>query len=233
MLSSHLRARSYRLGEFLYDTDEPLRYLFFPVSGVISLQAVLGDGSGVEVGTVGSEGMVGSQILMALRESANMRAVCQMPCQVLLLPVNGLIAWLGGRQQLPDVLMAYFQVQLIETMQSVACNRLHRLTQRCARSLLVSHDRIHSDQLPMTHEFMAQMLGSRRASVTTALGRLQASGAISYRRGQVVVVDRELLEDAACECYEYVRSAREQLTPPPATWLAAHVVREAVGAATG
>lgn len=212
-LLEHLQVRRRKMKDVVYDAGGRVRTVEFPISGVISLVTVAGDGSVVEVSTVGNEGMVGLPVLLGSGASGNIRALCQMPGDTLAISARDFATWLNRRERLPGVMGAYVDLQLIEAAQSVACNRLHPVEERSARWLLLNHDRAQADDFPLTHEFMAQMLGVRRASVTLAASVLQRAGLISYRRGRVRIVDRAGLEEAACECYRVVRDAQERLLP--------------------
>ena len=218
-LVSSLRHVHFALGDQVFAAGQELRSVLFPTSGVISLLAGTGSGSQVEVSTVGREGMVGLPLLFGGRDSGNLRAVCQMPADSLLASAADFSRWLRGQPgRLPQVMEAYARLQFIVAAQAVVCSRLHQLDERCARWLLLTHDRAETDEFPITHEFLAQMLGVRRASVTLAARRLRKRRVIEYRRGQVRVLDRARLEEAACECYAVVRTAREQLIPTPRSW---------------
>ncbi len=219
-LAGRLSRRHFAMGDLLYGAGDRLREVCFPTSGVISLVAGTDRGEFVEVATVGSEGMVGVPLILGRSEAGNVMAVCQMPSDSLLVPAEQFAAWMDTHdRRLPAVLAAYLQLQLIEAAQSVVCNRLHALDQRCARWLLLSHDRARADEFPITHELLAQMLGVRRASVTLTVRRLQTLGLIATRRGSVRIEDRAGLEATSCECYAAVRYAQEELLPAPAAWL--------------
>jgi len=215
---SALRLMHHDIQERVCDAGEAFRHVHFPLSGVFSLLTVNSDGSVVEVATVGNEGMVGVPVFLGSGQASNVRVVCQVPGQTIALSASGFKDWLGVDGRLTEVFGAYVEVLLIEAAQSVACNRIHPVEERCARWLLRSHDRAGSDQFPMTHEFLSQMLGIRRASVTVAAGMLQKAGLIDYRRGNVTIVDRTGLEEASCECYGVVAEAQERLLPAPAGW---------------
>ena len=220
LLAPRLHSAHFAMGDVLFDAGDRLNHLCFPISGVISLVASTRLGALVEVSTVGREGVVGLPLFLGARDSANVRAVCQMPSEALMLSARHFAAWMDKHDRsLPSVLAAYIRLQFIEAAQSVLCNRLHRLEQRCARWLLLSHDRARADEFPSTHEFLSDMLGVRRPSVTLAVRRLRQRGLISSRRASITVEDRVGLEAASCECYAVVRDAWEQLLPQPKGWV--------------
>ena len=213
-----LRLTRHDIPEMICDAGEAFRRVHFPISGVFSLLTINSDGSGVEVATVGNEGMVGVPVFLGSGQANNVRVVCQVPGKTVAIATPDFQAWLGIDGRLTQVFGAYVEVLLIEAAQSVACNRIHPVEERCARWLLRSHDRARSDTFPLTHEFLSQMLGIRRASVTVAAGMLQHAGLIDYRRGRVTIVDRPGLEEASCECYTVVAEAQERLLPSPPEW---------------
>ena len=189
------------LGLSLHEPGETIRYAYFLNGGLCSLIVVTSDGSTVEVGVVGREGMVGTVLAVGMSRSPH-RAMA----------TNGLRARGETLRELaisqPEVLLSiirYAQVQGLLIAQTAACNRLHEIEQRLSRWLLISQDRLGCESLSMTHEFLAQMLGTGRPSVSLAAGILQRAGLIDYRRGKMKISDRKGLEAAACECYGNMR----------------------------
>jgi CRP-like cAMP-binding protein len=219
-LLSSMRRTLLPLRLVLYDAGGTVPRVHFPLAGVMSLVTVSKDGSSVEVATVGNEGMIGLPLLLGSGESGNLRAICQVPGSALSVSAHDFRRWLGS-DRLPQVLRAYVEYQMIEAAQSVACNRLHPVLERCARWLLLSHDRAGVVEFPLTHEFLAQMLGIRRASVTVAARTLQQAGLVSYKRGRIRILDRMGLEDASCECYGIVLREQARLLPAPPAWVRA------------
>lgn len=212
-LSPHLEPVSYALREQLFTPRESPRHAVFPVDGVISLVAELRDGSPVEIATIGNEGMTGLSIFLRT-DWLPYRAFVQVPGRALRVEAEVLERELERDDALVDVLRRHTQALLTQVAQSVACNRMHAVEERCARWLLMTHDRVHrAPQFPMTQEFLATMLGVRRATVTVAAGMLQRAGLIRYTRGKITVVDREGLEAASCECYASVREELDRLLP--------------------
>ncbi len=168
---------------------------------MISIVAMMRDGAAVEVGIAGREGMLGVQAVLGDDISLN-EAMVQIPGSALRLPAEVLRREAQTSVQLRGVLLRYVQAYLNSATQSAACNRAHLLEQRLARWLLTARDRAGADRLPLTHEFIAMMLGVRRAGVTVAAQSLQSAGLIHYAHGRITIADREGLEAAACECYE-------------------------------
>ena len=198
-----------RLRDTLYEANQPIRHVHFPLAGVVSMVATLQDGGTVEVGTIGQEGMVGLPAFLGA-ETAPLTTFAQVPGAAARMRVETLRAEIGASGPLVAVLHRYAQAFFTQLSQSVACNRLHSLPERLARWMLMTQDRA-GDEFAITHEFMGQMLGVHRPAVTGALLELQRAGALDYGRGQMRVLDRAVLEDAACECYGVVRSEYDRL----------------------
>ncbi len=197
----------------LQEVNEPVGHLWFPISGVCSVLAEMEDGSVVEVATVGREGMVGLPVVLDAGHSAQ-RIFAQIPGEAYRLSAA---AFTRLRPKLPalDRLLLRYALSLVSQIaQGSACNRLHPIEARCARWLLLTHDRVDSDSFPLTHDFLAQMLGVTRPSVTIAAGMLQKAGLIRYIRGVVDIVDRPGLEAASCECYGIVVREFDRLVRP-------------------
>jgi CRP-like cAMP-binding protein len=212
-LRSRLERVELGLRETVWEKDKPIPYVYFPLNGVISMIAIMRDGSAAEVGTVGNEGMVGLPVFLGAA-TANVRAFAQVPGEALRMPSEALREEVSTNGPLRDLLQRYTQALFSMIAQAAACNRIHAAGQRMALWLLMCHDRVGVDTFPMTQEFLAQMMGVRRATVTEEAGRLQATGAIDYRRGLINVVDRDALEAAACECYGVIREEYDTLLGP-------------------
>lgn len=189
---------------------EPISHVYFPLGGLVSLLAVMADGTALEVGLIGNEGLVGLPIFLGAGSTPG-RTLCLIPSEALRLPADAFRAEAGASGALDRVLRRYAQGLFTQVAQTAACNRLHPMAQRLARWLLLTHDRAGADEFPLTHEFVSQMLGVRRASVTVALGTLQQAGAIRSTRGRITIVNRPGLEAAACECYRLVRDEMDRL----------------------
>ncbi|HVS38684.1 MAG TPA: helix-turn-helix domain-containing protein [Gemmataceae bacterium] len=188
------------LRKVLHEPGDAIRYVYFPCSGVVSVVIPPdGKGDGVEVGLVGREGVVGVPVVLGA-DSTPARWVVQVPGEALRMSAD-LVRIHAGRGPLHDLLLLYANAYLVQVCQSVACNALHPVEERLCRWLLGVHARVESDHFPLTHEFIAAMLGVRRASVTQAARGLQEAGLIRYGRGRLEVLDRPGLESAACGCH--------------------------------
>ena len=193
-----------RVGEVMWEAHETIRWVVFPRTLVASLIVPLPDAKPVEAATVGCEGFVGVPIALGAT-STNLRAVCQIEGDALRLPADALVEVMAEHAPLTRLLLRYAQTLQEQTAQSAACNGRHDMIERCARWLLMTHDRVGGDQFYLTQDFLAQMLGVRRATVTVAAGQLQQAGLIRYARGRVTILDRERLEAASCDCYRIMR----------------------------
>ena len=199
--------------QLIYLPYEPIEHVYFPLAGVISVLSVADDAS-IEIVTVGSEGMAGIGVHLG-KPVMPWRAIVQIPGHALRIEAATFRRAVERDHALRTMLDRYTQAMLIHVAQSAACNRLHPVEERCARWLLTSHDRAESDTFPVTQEFLSQMLGVRRASVTVAAGMLQRAGTIRYTRGKVRILDRAALEAAACDCYRITRTEYEELDVAP------------------
>jgi CRP-like cAMP-binding protein len=197
--------------QVIYQPDKPIDYVYFPQMGVLSLLATMKDGAQVEVATVGHEGMVGVGVLLDALH-VHLKVICQVPGASVRIKASAFRKEMQRSAALHRLMHRYTEALMIQFTQGVACNRLHTVEQRAARWLLMTRDRVESDTFPLTQEFLGQMLGVRRASVTVVAGLLQKAGLIQYARGVVRVMDRKGLEKQACECYEVIRSEVERLT---------------------
>jgi CRP-like cAMP-binding protein len=196
-------------GERLGTAGGSARDVYFPRSGAVSLVARLGSGRLIEVESIGSEGVVG--LSMVFGGASELEAVGQLAGEAARLRADAFRAFLREFQPLRRALLRYTDTVLAQAQQSAVCHASHPIEARCARWLLVAHDRMGRAALPITHEFLALMLGVRRASVTVALGVLRRSECISYGRAVVRVVDRAALEGASCECYGMLRAGRDRV----------------------
>jgi len=210
VLSPDLQLVKLELGQTLHAPDEKIKHVYFPTTSVISLLASLDNGDSVETGLIGSEGIVGTSIALGVDAGSSL-ALVQGTGVALRLPSLSLPPFLrnGGifRQKTFEFINSLFA----QTAQTAACNRAHTVSQRLARWLLLTHDRVEGDELELTHELIARMLGSRRAGVSVAANDLREAGLISYTRGRVTVIDRTGLEAASCECYRMVKSHFDRL----------------------
>jgi CRP-like cAMP-binding protein len=183
----------------IHEPYEPITDVYFPISGVVSMVSEMRDGT-VEVGTVGREGMTGLPLVLHANTMPS-RAFVQVPGHAYRMRGVDLCAALRRSPRIERLVYRYVLALFDQAAQHAACNRLHALEERCARWLLMTHDRVDGDVLPLKQQFLAEMLGVHRPAGTIAAGDLQKAGVIRYTRGKVTVLDREALEDAACECY--------------------------------
>lgn len=209
-LAPHLTAVSLPLGEILYKTEERIQYVYFPNSGVVSFVAHMKDGASVEVGLVGSEGMVGIPLALGDNVSQN-EAIVQIADGGMRMKASVLTEELKRGGQLQVLLFRFALASIRQISQTAACNRSHHIGERLARWLLTCHDRVHGDELKLTQEFIAEMLGTRRSGVSEAAMMLQGAGFIRYTRGHITILDREGLEEFACECYATVKAEFDRL----------------------
>jgi CRP-like cAMP-binding protein len=198
------------LGDVIYEPGERMDYIYFPTSAVVSLVYTMEKGATAEMGLVGNEGVVGIALFMGGDTTPN-QAVAQVAGGALRMRAQAMLEEFrrGGPFQL--ALLRYTQALITQISQTAVCNRLHQVEQRLCRWLLLTRDRLPSDQILMTQEFIAHMLGVRREGVTVAAHRLQDAGLIRYRRGHITILDREGLEAAACECYRVVKDEFDRL----------------------
>jgi CRP-like cAMP-binding protein len=213
-LAPSLELVSLELKEPLTELERPIRHIYFPTTAVVSILVVMVDGSEVESGLVGAEGLVGLSVALGL-DLAIYRTICQVPGEAWRAPARVFREAVQRSRPLDELIMHYTSVRLRQTAQLVACNALHPAAERLCRWLLMSHDRVGRDEFPMTHEFMSELLGVRRPSVSIIAGTLQGAGLISYRRGSVRVRDRRKLEEASCECYAVIKTLHERILRHP------------------
>ena len=193
-----------KLHQVLHEAGQTIKSGYFMNEGMISVLAVQPDGKSVEVGLIGSEGFAGLPLVVGFRTSPT-RLITQGDGSAYRCDAGTLQQLMRQVPALEKQLHRFGQKLAMQTTQIAACNRLHEVVERLARWILMTQDRIQADRLPLTQEFLAQMLGTRRASVTVAAGTLQKAGLIAYTRGSVTILDRKKLEEAACECYETVQ----------------------------
>jgi CRP-like cAMP-binding protein len=189
-----------KLHQLLHEAGETLKSAYFCNSGMFSVLNVMPDGKSVEVGLIGKEGFSGTPLLAGFRTS-HTRTVVQAEAGAFRIDADVLRAALPKSPVLEHLLNRYGQLLAVQVTQIAACNRLHEVNERLARWLLMTQDRVGSEDLPLTQEFLAQMLGTRRSSVTVSAGTLQKAGLITYTRGNVTILERRRLEEASCDCY--------------------------------
>ena len=190
--------------EPLHDQGKPIKHLYFPNSGVISLVTDVTEGQSVETGTIGREGVSGIGAFLGM-PNATGRAFCQIPGDAVRVRSEAVLAEVDRGGSLGPILLRYTNAVMAMLAQGAACNRSHTLEQRMCRWLLMTRDRVDSDDFPLTQEFLAQMLGVRRPTVSLAGAVLQRAGLIRYSRGRITILDRPGLEEASCECYAFVQ----------------------------
>jgi CRP-like cAMP-binding protein len=214
LLFSKLEFLQLKGRQLFHEAGQSIKSVYFVNSGLASVLSVMSDGRSVEVGLVGKEGFVGFGIIAGFRRSSA-RVVAQTDSTAFRLDAAVLDGILPRCPRLNRQLQRFSQMSAVQLTQISACNRLHKVDQRFARWLLMSHDRIGANVLPLTQEFLAQMLGTRRSSVTLAAVCLQKAGTISYTRGNVTILNRPALEKSACECYRLIRHYLEESLPAP------------------
>ena len=210
VLRPHLATVDLKARQRLTEPNQPIAAVYFPLDAVVSVAAVGDDDSGVEVGSVGCEGMAGVALLFGSDRTTS-RVAVQIAGRAERMDAAVLQREAARLDQFRRVLHLYTLGFFAQISQSTACNRLHPAERRLARWLLICRDRVGRDEVPITHETLALMLGVRRATVTEAAGSLQRAGLIRYRRGVISIVDRKRLEAASCECYRIVREEFDRL----------------------
>ena len=208
----HLKPTNLPLGKALYESGDQLEHVYFPTTAIVSLLYIMEDGASAEIAVVGNEGIVGVALFMGGETMPN-RAVVQSGGSAYRLPGSVLKQEFARAGALQHLLLRYTLAMLTQMAQTAVCNRHHSVDQQLCRWLLLSLDRLPANELSMTQELIANMLGVRREGVTEAAGKLQSAGLISYSRGRIVVLDRPGLEARVCECYEVVRKEFERLLP--------------------
>jgi CRP-like cAMP-binding protein len=209
-LLPRLQEVSFSLGEVVYEIAGHLDYVYFPTTAIVSLLYTMENGATAEMGLTGNDGVVGIALFMGGDTMPN-RAVVQSAGGALRMKAKALQDEFALGGQFQQLLLRYTQALITQISQTAVCNRLHSVEEQLCRWLLLSHDRVKADELIMTQELIADMLGVRREGVTVAAGRLQDAGAISYVRGHIKILNRQKLEGAVCECYRVVKDEFERL----------------------
>ncbi len=208
-LLPHLEKVSLPLRDILYEANGPIAHVFFPLIGVVSL-VIMDSGFTLEVGLIGNEGLVGTPVFLGSDRSPT-EAIAQIPGEALRMEAKVFEKEMRRGGPLHGLVERYTQMMINQISQSIVCNHRHSVEKRMCRWLLMSHDRVGADEFPLTHEFLAQMLGVCRPTVTAVAGPLQKSGLIRYHRGRITVLDRKGLEAACCKCYEVVAKELNRL----------------------
>ncbi|HEY6529851.1 MAG TPA: Crp/Fnr family transcriptional regulator [Cellvibrionaceae bacterium] len=209
-LTARMQLVDLKLGEKIYDPGQPLHYAYFPTTSIISLHYVTENGASAEAAGVGSEGIVGVPLFLG-GNSTPSSAIVQIAGQAYRLEASILKAEFNCGQMMQKVLLRYAQALMTQMFQTAVCNRHHSVEQQLCRWLLLTVDRVATDELAMTQELVGNMLGVRRESITQAASLLQTAGCIRYRRGHIAVLDRKKLESRVCECYGVVKQEINRL----------------------
>ena len=211
-LEPHLEEVAMPLGDVIYETGAQMRYVYFPTTAIVSLLYVMDDGASAEIAVVGNEGILGISLFMG-GETTTSRAVVQSAGHAYRLSAKRLKEEFQRSGPMLHLLLRYTQSLITQMAQTAVCNRHHSIDQQLCRWLLLSLDRLAQNELVMTQELIANMLGVRREGVTEAAGNLQEAGLIEYRRGHITVLDRPGLEARSCECYKVVKTECDRLLP--------------------
>ena len=209
-LRSKMKEVEMKQGTMLYEPHKPFRQVYFPETGVASIVNVLDDSTEIEVATVGYEGMVGLPVFLGANKSPA-KAFWQVDGKAFVLDAKSLREETWRDSALAVTLHLYIQAFFTQIAQSATCNRVHNVKQRCARWLLMTHDRVEGDEFSLTQEFLARMLGIRRTGVTEVAGQLQRGGLITYSRGHIRILNRDGLERISCECHRVVMDESRRL----------------------
>jgi CRP-like cAMP-binding protein len=209
-LKSSLEPVSLALGQVIYESGEQLEYVYFPTTAIISLLYIMENGSTAEIGMTGNDGLVGIALFMGGSTTPN-RAVVHSAGNAFRMRAKALKFEFHLSGDFQHILLRYTQYLMTQISQTAVCNRLHSIEQQLCRWLLINHDLLQSDKLVMTHDLIANMLGVRREGVSIAAGHLQQKKIIKYVRGTIIILDREALENAACECYQVVTEEYDRL----------------------
>ncbi len=209
-LEPHLERVTFGLGDVIYESGEQLEYVFVPTTASISLLYIMENGSTAEIGMTGNDGLVGVALFMGGSTTPN-RAIVQSAGNAFRLGTKPLQIAFGIGGIFQSILLRYTQYLMTQISQTAVCNRLHSVEEQLCRWLLINHDLLQTNELVMTHELIANMLGVRREGVSIAAGHLQAKGLIKYVRGTITMLDRSALEFAVCECYQVVKDEYDRI----------------------
>lgn len=210
-LAAHFELVTLTPQQILHPIGEAISHVYFPIRSLISLTTLLSDGSVLEVGLIGRDGFIGASVILGRCESVQ-QAIVQTGDSALRLPTQQLLTEFEQSSVLQSLLLAYVQVLLLQTSQLAACHRFHTIRERLARQLLLIRYTLQADEFTITHEALAQMLGTRRSGVTVAMGELTRLGAIQCKRGRIAIVQLHELEAISCECYTVIREESSRLS---------------------
>jgi CRP-like cAMP-binding protein len=208
-LAPYLEKVDLNIKETIAERNQPIHYIYFPCTAVLSVLNLMLDGQMVEVGTIGNEGFSGIDVLIG-SDSASETTICQIEGRALRMTVANFKRAIDGNTPLRRVTLRFLQAYLSMVSQSVACNRLHTIEARFARWILMTHDRVMGDDFFLTQEFLAGMLGVHRPSISLVAGAFQQAGMIRYTRGHMTILKRDALEEICCECYDIVNKQYER-----------------------
>ena len=200
--------------QLAYDVDKPIKFVYFPLTGVFSLVTFMEDGDGVEVATIGNEGMIGLPVFLGVDRTSG-KAFTQVPGDSLRMTTAAFKEQVRRQKRLTQTIQLYTQALMVQISQGMACNGKHSIRQRCARWLLMTHDRIGAETFPLSQEFLALMLGVRRGGVNKVATELKQAGLIQYSRGVIRILKRKELEDTSCECYRVIKREFDRLLGSP------------------
>lgn len=212
LLAPFLEAVDLPRGKVLYETGETIHYAYFPRAGMVSLVTVMQNGETVETAMFGREGVLGFSSALVTRQAFG-RYIVQLPGSASRIPLARLREAFDASLSIRTILLRFTEAFLAQTFQTVACNAVHTVEARCSRWILSTRDRMDTDTLPLTHEFLGEMLAVQRSTVSLVTGSLQTAGLITQGRGVITITDRVGLEETACECYGTIRKSFERLLP--------------------
>ena len=210
-LLPHLESMTLEFKQTLYKPHEPIEFVYFPLTGVVSLLTLVETNMMIEVGTVGNEGMVGMPIVLGTAQVPGLAIAQVVPGSATRINVAEFQRQVVSGTVLYQLLHRYAQVLFNQIAQTAACNRVHSIQERFCRWILMTHDRVDSDQFILTQEFLGQMLGIRRGSVNKVAAAAQRAGLIEYNRGKITILDRQGLEATSCDCYRIIRQEFDRL----------------------
>ena len=209
-IQSKLEPVSFKLGIPLYESGDRLEYAYFPTTAIVSMLYIMENGSTAEIGVVGNDGVLGMALFMG-GDTTTSRAIIQSAGECFKMTAKDLKEEFARGGAFQNLLLRYIQALMTQISQTAVCNRLHSVEQQLCRWLLLSHDRLDSDKLVMTHDLISNMLGVRREGITRAAQKLSERGLIKNTRGTITLIDRQGLEGAVCECYQVVNDEYNRL----------------------
>jgi CRP-like cAMP-binding protein len=210
LIEDHLEPVKFNLKDVLHEREQNITHVYFPTDGVVSMVNEPEPGEIVEIATIGYEGLVGIPVILGGFAMPSL-AFVQVPGEGLKLATPHFMEAMKRDERFHDLLLRYMLALVNQIAHSASCNRLHEVQERCARWLLQTHDRVSGDTFPLTHEFLGQMLGVHRPTVSVAAGILQKAGLIEYTRGMITIIDRKGLENASCPCYRLITNEYDRL----------------------